>query len=534
MLKNLGAAGFSMMGSNVMWKMRFCVLTLLLLASSCFAGFLLFSLRTRAAGEAGLLVGETSEAYATQASFQRKSFYANGRFWVFYAGVGNRLVYRSSVDGVSWSDEVFVRSGDYGPNISVYFDGVYVHYASVGVGGYPYESALYYRRGLPNGDGTITWSAGEQTVHTAYDKATNPQVAVDSYGYVWIGYREKNGDYRYPFVIKSESNDGTWGVTPSGFPFQLSSVAKNTWAVSPVPLAGGKMAVVFTGHFYGGPYGEPIHVKTWDGSAWRGEATTVSGSYHSMFYSAVAEGDDVHVVFMRYSRGSPLDIVYVKYSYAVNGFGAEVTLQPGIPQTDDGRDYCAPVISRDVVNGRLYVFWGFYPEFAHVYYRRWNGEFWEPRVDWLDEASEGFILDHTWTCFYESAGGYIGFLYLTGSSSPFNVKFAFLETRRLENVYLTLRVQPGTVKYHAGEELTFTVDVCNLNRPPLESTLTVSITGPGGYSYFDLDRITVSADAVGEYSFEWTAPAAKGKYDVEVSLVPAKLTAYDTLWLEVG
>ena len=37
----------------------------------------------------------------------RKSFYANGRYWVFYSDATN-MVYKTSLDGVSWS------SGDHG------------------------------------------------------------------------------------------------------------------------------------------------------------------------------------------------------------------------------------------------------------------------------------------------------------------------------------------------------------------------------------------------------------------------------------
>jgi len=366
----------------------------------------------------GNLVGSVTNPYATQGNFQRKCFYANGLFWVFYANTDrNRFVYRTSPDGVVWSGEHDIRVGDYGPHISVFFDGEHIHYAATG-----YGSPIYYRRGVPNPDGTITWVAPEQVIHTLYDRASNPVVAVDSYGYVWIGYREKVNEKRLPFVIRSGNYDGTWGDTPEGFPFQLCNVEKDTWAVSPIPLTNGKVAVVFTGHEYGGPYGEPIHIRVWDGGSWLSEVLTASGCYHSMFYSAVAQGDDVHIVFQRLGVDTT-DIVYVKYSYASHALSSEVVLQSGIPLTDDGTDYCAPVITR--AGDELYVFWGFYPEFAHIYYRRWNGSEWEPRVDWITEAD--FPNDQTWSAFYcSSPEGYIGLLYLTNIASPYDIKFAYL------------------------------------------------------------------------------------------------------------
>ncbi len=373
------------------------------------------------------LVGTATNSYATQCSFQRKAFYASGRFWIFYANSSSDIVFRTSTDGLSWSDETFVRDGgNYGPNVSVFFDGTYVHYAANSTGSYPWESAIYYRRGTPDSNGTITWSASEQTVNTAYNKASNLHIGVDSNGYVWIGYREYTNGTQHAYVIRSGNNDGTWGTTPNGFPYQLSDDLRLTWAVSPVPLTNGKMAMVYTGH-NSVSYVEPIHVRVWNGEGWENEATTTSTSFHSMFHSAVAEGDDVHIVFMKFvDSETPLEIIYVKYDYSTNSLGTETPLQSSIPYEDDGTDYCAPVITRDVARNHLYVFWGFYPELGHIYYRKWNGSSWEDRVDWLDESADGFIADHTWSSFYVSNDGFMGLLYQTKSSSPYNIKFACL------------------------------------------------------------------------------------------------------------
>ena len=100
-------------------------------------------------------------------------------------------------------------------------------------------------------------------------------------------------------------------------------------------------------------------------------------------------------------------------------------------------------------------------------------------------------------------------------------------------VHLLLTVEPSQATYFRGQELTFTVNVFNQLNPPLESTLTLTVSGPGDYWYFDFDRISVAADVVGVYSFSWSVPDVAGTYIVEVSLVPPMLTAYDAVWLEV-
>jgi len=101
-------------------------------------------------------------------------------------------------------------------------------------------------------------------------------------------------------------------------------------------------------------------------------------------------------------------------------------------------------------------------------------------------------------------------------------------------VHLLLTVEPFQATYFGGQELTFTVNVFNLLNPALEGTLTLTVSGPGDYWYFDFDRISVAADVVKGYSFGWRVPDVAGTYMVEVSLVPPQLTAYDAVWLQVN
>jgi len=101
-------------------------------------------------------------------------------------------------------------------------------------------------------------------------------------------------------------------------------------------------------------------------------------------------------------------------------------------------------------------------------------------------------------------------------------------------VHLLLTVEPSQAIYAGGQALTFRVDVFNHLNPALESTLTLTVTGPNDYYYFDFQRIWVAADAVKECNFGWDVPGVAGAYVVEVSLIPAQLTAYDAVWLRVA
>jgi hypothetical protein len=312
----------------------------------------------------------------------------------------------------------------YGYSFSVWFDGTYVYYA------YANASPIYYRRGTPNSDGTITWSAAEQTVSTTYNKAYHPFVSVDSDGYAWIGYMDYDGSYYYPYVIKSGNNDGTWGITPDGFPHQLSTIQSNLgvwWRVSVIPLTLGKV-VAFYAYMT-----SKIYAKPWDGSAWGLEEETASTVYIGYEHCAVAEPQRnfVHLVFRKRLAN---DIVYVKYTFPTEsgGFSEETTLQTDVVATT------IPVISIGAVTDisipaplgicDLYVFWAGSPTANHVYYRKFNlwTDTWEPAVDWIDESVEGLATNVSLTSFYETRGNHLGLAYLTKTTSPYNVRFAYL------------------------------------------------------------------------------------------------------------
>ena len=360
-------------------------------------------------------VGTSTDSTANFTPHQRKSFYANGRFWVFWSD-GSNMVYATSTDGSSWTNKATVRACAYGGYFSIWFDGTYLHYA------YANNSQISYRRGTPISDGSITWSADEQTVSTTYNSAVGPVVSVDSNGYVWIGYKDydSGNNKHYPYVIKSGNNDGTWGTTPSGFPYKLSATSSSSWRASPIPLTGGKMLAIYAYSY------APLKVMRWTGSGWGSERTGTSNAYYGYYISAVAEGDDVHIVFL---KSSGYDILYVKYTYSADSLGGEVTVQAGATSTS------VPVLSRDPSSSTLYVFYatkttGTPPNHTanHIYYKTSTdgGSSWSSPTDWIDETSEVLTNAERLTCYSSKFDSKIGLVHLSKTSSAYNVRFEYL------------------------------------------------------------------------------------------------------------
>jgi hypothetical protein len=351
-------------------------------------------------------IGTSTDDYATLRPAQRKTFYASGRYWVFYAD-GSNMVYRTSENGTSWSSATTVRSCTWGHRFDTWFDGTYVHYAYTpdNPGG-----ALVYRRGTPNGDGTITWSAVEQTTYqTDAHTICNPSVVADTNGNPWVMFLRYDGSNRRPYVTKSSATDGTW-LDAEGFPYELDATISGYYHTTIVPLTGGKVYCVWADantKYFG---------KLWDGSSWSGRETISSSDNFTCYKrSVVNDGDDVHLAFL---TKTDYDIVYVKRTYG-SGWGSEVVLASSVAGS-------APVLA--ITNsGTIYCFWCVS---NHIQYIKCVGSTWDVgATDWITEA-EAFPAGDTLTCSYrDNKDSVIGVAYMSGSSSPYNIKFAGLETQ---------------------------------------------------------------------------------------------------------
>jgi hypothetical protein len=120
-----------------------------------------------------------------------------------------------------------------------------------------------------------------------------------------------------------------------------------------------------------------------------------------------------------------------------------------------------------------------------------------------------------------------------GTNGQVAYTYTINASKRAESPLL-LTVTPNQASYMRGQSVTLTANVFNQLNPPLESTLTLTVTGPNNYYDFDFQPISVPADTVREYSFTWAVPDVAGTYVVEVELVPTQLTAYDAVWLDVA
>jgi len=381
---------------------------------------------------------------ATLNPCQRKTFYAAGLYWAWYSD-GTNLGYRTSKSGLSgtWSSFQSIRACVESRFFSVWYDGRYCYYA---YGSDSTNSALVCRRGTPLANGTISWSADEQTAVAA--DANNilgrPFICVDGSGHMVIAYVfGANASAETPYVTMSGNTDGTWGTTPSGFPYQVNSTSAD-WRVAVVPEYGASQGFVVV-YGRGGGYG--VKLRHYDGSTpWWAEKTTSSTLSVNAYFSTIASPNSVHVVF---HRTTDFYLIHDELVLSTNNFEATLTVQASVAQ------HSAPQLVYDRWNSNLLCFWMGSPTAGHIYYKKRGlfGGSWSGIIDWCTET-ETVWSNNTLNGFYAIFEGRIGFEWSTSTTSPYNIKYNELVTAFQQR---TLKTRAALRRDRAGFSKTLVI-----------------------------------------------------------------------------
>jgi len=314
--------------------------------------------------EEGTVAVEDASQFGALLANQRKSFYAQGRYWVFFADTSSGyLSFKSSTDGATWST-ASVAVGEFtvedynDSQFCVTFDGVYLHLTT---GRRDYK--LAYKMGTPNSNGTITWnSAGTQeAIGEAIEGKlyTAPFITTDSDGYPWVFVGTCDVSDLNVQIFRSTTKNGTW--TPAaGYPKELAWGTFWQRGIA-LPLDNGDM------YFIAGRRGNALFVyngaeqlkgmkytASTDTFGAPDSITTTSMDYIGdanydpfALFSAVSWGGDVYLVF----TNSDGELKFQKYTSATDIWSSEETLATGLARRT------APALTVHDVDGKLYAFW---------------------------------------------------------------------------------------------------------------------------------------------------------------------------------
>jgi len=287
--------------------------------------------------------------------WQRKTFYAASLWWLFFANGTYRHTFESgkvyyvySSDSIHWSYPVFVRTSLYffGESVNAFYQDGYVY---VTIKSNPLLT-LYFRRGTPNSNGTITWSTSDWQVALPAESASawcDHDTGVDSEGYPWVLWVYGSSTSTMQVVVStSKYNNGSW-VTADGYPLQLDS--NNYRGGLLVTLPNQQMyAVMCRGN-------QRLLGRLYNGTEWQITEyvsqskiqTTYSDGEESWSYSAIAINDTIHLIFNKYAD---YNIQYVNYTSS-SGWSSEVTVEPSTAA------YAGPVMCLYTSTNDLYAFW---------------------------------------------------------------------------------------------------------------------------------------------------------------------------------
>lgn len=353
---------------------------------------------------------EAKNGWAVNYPKQRKIFHMAGLFWVFYSD-GRDALYRTSADGVGWCEPALLREGaSVGHRFGCWFDGQKVHYAFCSSED---GEDVVYRCGIPNADGTITWTVSEQVACEVPEgkNVMYPKVIVDDAGVPWIAFMLYDGGFRKPpydaLVTKASQAGGPWKTAP-GFPRVLVNDNTTTYP-DPlgVPLTKGKTFWVYNRD----TPEEGYYGRCWSEQSWEAEETIAGSPFSHGLYSLAADGDEVHLIFgggvIRYRKRDPEKGWSEDFQISDLGSGhtsITVTGPGGLIVT--WLDTCTNTVHyREMIAGQ------------------WNA----PRL-WLDASREGLANPELGincnTIVASTEAVKVGLVCTTGTKPPFQIQFA--------------------------------------------------------------------------------------------------------------
>ncbi|MFZ2095834.1 MAG: S8 family serine peptidase [Anaerolineales bacterium] len=110
-------------------------------------------------------------------------------------------------------------------------------------------------------------------------------------------------------------------------------------------------------------------------------------------------------------------------------------------------------------------------------------------------AASGWEFDH-WQLDSENVGSSNPYTVTMNADHTLTAVFVEILPEPLKPVHLVLFIDHTSTTYMVGDSLSIVVNVFNKCNPPLNSTLTLTVTGPKGYYHYDFEPIIVAADEV--------------------------------------
>lgn len=398
-------------------------------------------------------IDSTTTDHSTTRQFQRKVFFVQGRWHVFYSN-GQDALYRSSVDGKAWSseDSVLDRGVPFSSGADVIFDNNKVYYfTSLDDDPAPDKrvNMLYVREGWISGDG-IKWGERYRVFKSVDpdERIIYSSVSMDADGYIWVASRRVTRDETLHEVIVSRS------VRPKDIKSWIPRMKgiKNTDVQSMAPqilgLGGGNAYVVAKGTKKGKVFGNLYNGRQWsENDSLIGLSSNVAGDDKrmSMVFEPTSDSQQgkIHLVYI--DNNNHLRYRKLSFPYGENNWEPSFD-RPGELIVKDAGGHpietytCILAIDRSSQPAKLYLLYG------KIKYRgrdprlitgelrliRYLNGSWSRKSLLMSEEDTKY---NWYPNMIESGEKKIGVLYMKGIEKPYRIMFSSIDVKEIEKYF---------------------------------------------------------------------------------------------------
>lgn len=341
----------------------------------------------------------------------RSTFRAEGR-WFVGLYLSSNMYYTHSIDRITWASPILLGTAEASYDCGWWYNGTHVAYVRIPTA----NDKIYFRLGVPQSDGTIVWSAAEQTVASgSANDFYMASIAIDNQGYAWITCNYSPGvGGGTPRVWRNSNRDGTWSNT-AGFPYQLSATNNEVRTVI-VPLSTNTV-LVFWGSINDNETG--LYSRRWDGSAWDATLTVASDLTYTFQAVSIEASDNAWVVWGAFDNGVYHRISARKWNSVSDNWNAKVDiLDPFQFGTNVG-------IAYETLTSDFRVFYqdeDTTKDFFEIRYSNTLGT-WGGSTLWYDDSLSWSAITIDFSPFRHDYGGQFGFSHRHWSSPNTNTYF---------------------------------------------------------------------------------------------------------------
>jgi hypothetical protein len=352
-------------------------------------------------------------------AYQKRVLSIFGLDWVFYCD-GTNMKFKTSYD--AWSASSILTKVDSSFQFDVATNGSDVSFAVLNG-----TDFLYYRRGLANNTGGITWYASVQNITLLSGSLGNyfPSIEMNSSGYDWLVFYQLTGAgakrdlYYVNNVVNGSFISSLNGLLRSG----------QTQTDYPIVRAGlnGKMFCLLNLN----NTGDVLRMRLYNGSAWNAtlfQATTdvVNGQY----LAAVSNNNNLHITFISYNitagGGHDGSIIYMMKNSSDSWIERTIVSGPIVSVL-----YLTPNIAcNSTATNQSWVFYYSriaYPLTEISYRQRFENASWDSAVVLMTEGlSSNNFLARTIHCYPSISNNQIGVIFMDALAAPYNIKITYL------------------------------------------------------------------------------------------------------------